>query len=595
MNNLDLAVIGNCSYAALIDQKAKVVWACMPRLDGDPVFCSLLEPVGDCADQGYFVIDLANYSHSEQRYLHNSAILVTRLYDSQGSGVEITDFAPRFKQFDRTFRPAMMVRHIRPLGGEPRITIKLRPTTNYGVRPAAVTRGSNHVRYVSSEMTLRLTTDAPIGYIVDEVPFVVEQPITMLLGPDESLRASVKLTGRDFYELTREYWREWTRYLSIPFEWQAEVIRAAVTLKLCALEETGGIVAAITTSIPEADGSERNWDYRYCWLRDAYFVIDALNRLGATRTMEDYLTYMTNIIAGVPNGELQPLYGLAQEAELVEKQLTSLAGYRGMGPVRIGNEAYKQVQNDVYGAVILALTQIFFDRRLEHRGSKQLFERLERLGSQAVAVYDKPDSGPWELRNTKKVHTFSSVMCWAAADRLARIAIQLELPGRAEYWRVAADTMHKTICAKAWSEERNSFVDSFGGTEMDAGLLLLHDLSFLAADDPRFVATVEAIGKTLKKGDFVFRYDAPDDFGAPENAFNICTFWYIDALAVIGRTKEARQLFENMLKHGNHVGLLSEHIDPRTGEHWGNYPQSYSLVGMISSAMRLSKSWEEAF
>lgn len=595
MNNLDLAVIGNSTYAALIDQQAKVVWTCLPRLDGDPMFCSLLEPAGDCADHGYFSIELAGYSHSEQRYLHNSAILVTRLFDAHGSGVEITDFAPRFKQFDRIFRPSMMVRHIRPLGGEPRVTIKLRPTADYGARPAALTRGSNHVRYVGGDMTLRLTTDGPVGYIVDEVPFVVEQPITMLLGPDESLRASVKLTGRDFFELTRDYWREWTRYLSIPFEWQAEVIRAAVTLKLCALEETGGIVAAITTSIPEADGSERNWDYRFCWLRDAYFVIDALNRLGATRTMEDYLTYMTNIIAGVPNGALQPLYGLSLGADLVEQQLTSLAGYRGMGPVRIGNEAYTQVQNDVYGAVILALTQIFFDRRLEHRGSKQLFERLERLGSQAVAVYDKPDAGPWELRNTKKVHTFSSVMCWAAADRLARIATQLDLPGRAEYWRDAANSMHKTICAKAWSEERNSFVESFGGSDMDAGLLLLHELSFLAADDPRFVSTVEAIGQTLKKGEFVFRYDAPDDFGAPENAFNICTFWYIDALAAIGRTEEARQLFDNMLKHRNHVGLLSEHIDPRTGEHWGNYPQSYSLVGMISSAMRLSKSWKDAF
>ncbi len=595
MNNLDLAVIGNCAYAALIDQQANVVWACLPRLDGDPVFCSLLEPTGDNADHGFFAVDLANFSHSEQRYLHNSAILTTQLYDSQGGAVEITDFAPRFKQFDRIFRPAMMVRHIRPLAGEPRVTIKLRPTGNYGAWQPDVTRGSNHVRYVTPEATLRLTTDAPPSYIAEEISFVLEQPITMLFGPDESLRDSVKKVGRDFFESTREYWREWTRYLSIPFEWQAEVIRAAVTLKLCAQEETGGIVAAVTTSIPEAAGSERNWDYRFCWLRDAYFAVNALNRLGATRTMEDYLTYITNIIAGIPNGELQPVYGVMLEAKLIERQVESLAGYRGTGPVRVGNEAYVQVQNDVYGSVILALSQIFFDRRLENPGGKVLFERLERLGNQAVARYDTPDAGPWELRGSQKVHTFSSVMCWAAADRLARIAVQMELPGRAEYWRSAADTMHKTICAKAWHPEVKAFTDSFGGRDLDAGMLLLHELGFLAADDPRFVATVEAVGKHLKRGDYVFRYIEADDFGEPEHAFNICTFWYIDALAAIGRTDEARHLFENMLGHRNHLGLLSEHIDIKTGEHWGNFPQSYSMVGLISSAMRLSKNWEEAF
>ncbi|MHA1572318.1 MAG: glycoside hydrolase family 15 protein, partial [Alphaproteobacteria bacterium] len=298
MNDLNLAVIGNCSFAALIDAQAKVVWMCLPRLDGDPVFCSLLEPKGINADRGFFDIELVDFSHSEQRYLHNSAILVTRLYDSHGCGIEITDFAPRFKQYDRMYRPLMLVRHIQPLAGNPRIRVRLRPTGANGAHKPTITRGSNHIRYVTEEGTLRLTTDAPPSYIAEEVPFVVEQPITMVFGDDESLRASVAQTARNFYENTREYWREWTRYLSIPFEWQAEVIRAAVTLKLCSQEETGAIVAAITTSIPEAANTERNWDYRFCWLRDSYFVVNALNRLGATRTMEDYLYYMTNVIAG---------------------------------------------------------------------------------------------------------------------------------------------------------------------------------------------------------------------------------------------------------------------------------------------------------
>ncbi|MHA1565308.1 MAG: glycoside hydrolase family 15 protein [Alphaproteobacteria bacterium] len=594
MNDLNLAVIGNCSFAALIDAQAKVVWMCLPRLDGDPVFCSLLEPKGINADRGFFDIELVDFSHSEQRYLHNSAILVTRLYDSHGCGIEITDFAPRFKQYDRMYRPLMLVRHIQPLAGNPRIRVRLRPTGANGAHKPTITRGSNHIRYVTEEGTLRLTTDAPPSYIAEEVPFVVEQPITMVFGDDESLRASVAQTARNFYENTREYWREWTRYLSIPFEWQAEVIRAAVTLKLCSQEETGAIVAAITTSIPEAANTERNWDYRFCWLRDSYFVVNALNRLGATRTMEDYLYYMTNVIAGVPDGVLQPVYGIMTEATLRERTVDNLAGYRGMGPVRVGNQAYDQVQNDVYGSVILALTQIFFDRRLHRPGNQELFERLEELGDKAIEVYDTPDAGLWELRNTKKVHTFSSVMCWAAADRLGKIAAQLGLEGRAGYWSEAAATMHKKISAQAWNGEMNCFVESFGGKELDAALLLLHELGFLEADDPRFINTVDAIGRSLRRGDVLFRYAAADDFGHPENAFNICTFWYIEALASIGRDKEARRLFENMLAHRNPAGLFSEDLDPVSGELWGNFPQTYSMVGLISSAMRLSKSWEDA-
>ncbi len=594
MNDLNLAVIGNCSFAALIDAQAKVVWTCLPGLDGDPVFCSLLEPKGENADRGYFEIELLDFSHSEQRYLHNSAILVTRLYDKDGCGIEITDFAPRFKQFDRMFRPQMLVRHIQPLSGNPRIRVKLRPTSANGAHRPVLTRGSNHIRYVTEEGVLRLTTDAPPSFVAEEVPFVVEKAITMVFGEDESLRAAVAKTARAFFEDTREYWREWTRYLSIPFEWQAEVIRAAITLKLCSQEETGAIVAAITTSIPEAADTGRNWDYRFCWLRDSYFVVNALNRLGATRTMEDYLYYITNVIAGVPDGVLQPVYGIMTEAKLTERTVDSLAGYRGMGPVRVGNQAYEQVQNDVYGSVILALTQIFFDRRLNRPGNQELFERLEELGAKAVEVYDTPDAGLWELRNTKKVHTFSSVMCWAAADRLGKIAAQLGLSGRARYWRKTAKDMHKKICERAWHKELNCFVESFGGNELDAALLLLHELGFLAADDPRFAATVEAIGRTLRRGDVMFRYAAADDFGRPENAFNICTFWYIEALADIGRTEEARRLFENMLAQRNSAGLLSEDLDPESGELWGNFPQTYSMVGLISNAMRLSKSWEKA-
>ena len=602
MSSLDLAVIGNCSYSALIDQQGRILWSCLPRFDGDPVFCSLLNGAnGDGGPQdedgfGFYDIRIDDFARSEQYYLNNSAVLVTTLYDSHGSAVEITDFAPRFKQLDRFYRPVMIVRQIRPVIGNPRIQTRLRPGADYGARRPDMTHGSNHIRYISAANTLRLTTDVPISYVIEEVPFVLEEPHTLILGPDETLTRPIAEAGRNFRENTIDYWREWARYLSVPFEWQDAVIRAAITLKLCSFEESGAIIAAMTTSIPEAPGSERNWDYRYCWLRDAYFVVHALNRLGATRTMEDYLRYISNVVASASNGHLQPVYSVTLGSKLTERIETGLDGYRGMGPVRVGNQAYEHIQNDVYGSVIMAATQMFFDRRLAQPGNIRIFERLEDIGEQAVAVFDKPDAGLWEFRTIAKVHTFSAVMCWVACDRLAKIAARIELSARAEYWRDHADKIQKFICDNAWNAELNSFVESFGdGDDVDSSLLLLHELGFLAADDPRFAGTVAAVEKKLRRGNYLFRYISPDDFGVPETSFTICTFWFIDALAALGRVDEARELFENVLSCRNHVGLLSEDIDPRTGELWGNFPQTYSMVGMISSAMRLSKSWEEAF
>lgn len=602
MNDLNLAVLGNCSFSALVDKNARIVWSCLPRYDGDPVFCSLMnggkgdEGDGDEA-RGYFSIEIEDFARSEQYYRHNTAILVTLLYDSRGSAVEITDFAPRFKQLGRVYRPVMIVRQLRPVIGAPRIRVRLRPGADYGRASPETTHGSNHIRYLTPSMPLRLTTDLPLSYLLEEVPFVLETDGTLMLGPDETFDRPISHAGREFHENTAEYWRDWCRYLSIPFEWQEAVIRAAITLKLCSFEETGAIVAAMTTSIPEAPDSGRNWDYRFCWLRDAYFVVHALNRLGATRTMEEYMRYITNVAATAENGHLQPVYGITQQRSLLEREETHLSGYRGMGPVRVGNQAYEHIQNDVYGSVILATAQMFFDERLERQGDLRIFDRLEHIGKQALAVFDKPDAGLWEYRTIARVHTFSAVMCWAACDRLAKIADRMGLALRAGEWRDSADRIHRTVCDTAWNPTLNSFVDSMGdnGERADASLLLLHHLGFLKADDPRFAGTVALVEKRLKRGNFIFRYDTPDDFGAPETAFTVCTFWYIDALNALGRDDEARALFEYVLAHRNHVGLLSEDMHPETGELWGNFPQTYSMVGLILNAMDLSSSWEDAF
>ena len=611
MANLDLGVIGNCAFGALIDARARYVWCCLPRFDGDPVFNELLNGTAKSgkttddppASHGFYAIEIEDFARSEQSYLSSTAILVTRLYDDHGGGIEITDFAPRFAQLGRMFRPTMIVRIVRPIDGAPRVRIRLRPACEYGATAPHITHGSNHIRYVGSGLTLRLTTNAPLAYVLEETPFHLQEPLTLVLGPDETFTRPIHETGRHFFEQTRTYWRYYARQLAVPLEWQDVVTRAAITLKLCSFEETGAIVAAMTTSIPESPDSGRNWDYRFCWLRDAFFVVRALNRLSSIGTMEDYLKYLINVISASDDGRLQPVYGVGLEHTLDEREITTLSGYRGMKPVRAGNAAYAQVQHDAYGSAILAAAQAFFDRRLLSPPKIADFVRLEAVGERAFAVHDQPDAGMWELRTQARVHTSSSLMCWAACDRLAKIATRLaddqksarladDLRKRAVLWRQRADQIARTIAEHAFNAQTGTFVDSFDGDAVDAGLLLMPQIGFLEAKDRRFAATVDKIEKTLLRDGHVLRYAEADDFGVPEVAFNVCTFWYIEALAGLGRMDEARDKFEDMLGQRNPLGLLSEDIDPKTGELWGNYPQTYSMVGLIHCAMVLTRRWE---
>ena len=592
MSTLALGIVGNCVIAALVSRTARIEWCCFPRLDGDPVFCSLMRGE-QSQESGFFDVAPEGALPVSQRYRGNTAVLETVLADRDGGTMRVIDFAPRFKRYGRIFRPAMLMRRVEPIEGRARVRLRLRPLFAYGARVPGRSSGSNHMRFFSDDTVLRLTTDAPLSYLAEEVAFILSEPINLILGPDEPPTQSPAREVSDFLQETEEYWIDWARYLSVPFEWQEAVIRAAVALKLCSFEETGAIVAALTTSIPEAPDSGRNWDYRYCWLRDAYFVVHALNRLGATRTMEDYLGFVTNVATAEPAYRLRPVYPIVPVQEMIEREVRGLAGFRGMGPVRVGNAAALQRQNDVYGSVILAATQMFFDRRLPRPGGRALFQELEALGSHAAALAFEPDAGVWEYRSPRGIHTFSSVMCWVACNTLARVARRLDLAERAVHWRQEALRIREGILAHGWDARQNSFVEVFGGTEVDASLLLLHEIGFLAADDPRFLGTVAAAERQLRRGNLLFRYAAPDDFGPPRTAFAACTFWYIDALAAIGRREEAREIFEEMLTRRNHLGLLSEDIDPSSSELWGNYPQTYSMVGLAVSAMRLSRSWEE--
>ncbi|HTU12865.1 MAG TPA: glycoside hydrolase family 15 protein [Allosphingosinicella sp.] len=598
MSSLDLWPIGNCQVSALSDGAAGLVWACQPRVDGDPLFAALLDPKALPDDapaypgaRGEWRVSLENQVVAEPHYLKNTPILVTRLIDADGASCDVYDFCPRFERVGRMYRPVAFLRIVRPVAGAPRVRIRLNPATDWGARDAERTSGTNHVRFLVQPQPLRLTTDAPVLHLLEGRSFRLEKPLHFFLGPDEPFVGNVEQTVAMMLEQTEQHWRDWVRGLAIPLEWQKVVIRAAITLKLCQHEETGAIVAAMTTSIPEAADSGRNWDYRYCWIRDAYYTVQALNRLGALDVLEGYLSYLRNIVDEVDEGQVQPLYAVSGEAKLEEGQAEGLAGYRGMGPVRVGNAAYFQIQHDAYGQIVLSNAQAFFDERLLRPAGREDFAALERIGERAWAMHDQPDAGLWEFRTRTSVHTYSAVMSWAACDRLANIAAVLDLPERAEVWRDRAAKVRATIEREAWYAPEQRFAATFGGDELDASLLQLVDMRFLSADDPRFLATFDAVEKGLRRGEHMLRYAAEDDFGLPETAFNFCTFWLIEALHLAGRSAEARALYEQMLTRLTPAGLLSEDTDFETGELWGNYPQTYSLVGLINCAGLLSRPW----
>lgn len=590
---LDLWPIGNCQVSALVDRAGRFVWACVPRVDGDPAFCSLLDDNPPSAEgaRGFWEIDLEDGVETSQEYLRNTPILVTRHRDGAGNAIEVIDFCPRHFRHGRMYRPVAFARIVRPTAGSPRIRVRLRPASDWGAASPRTTRGSNHIRYLLSDMTLRLTTSAPIGWIESERLFRVEKPLHFFLGPDESFVGDVGETLDTMLEHCTAEWRRWVRALATPVEWQDAVIRSAITLKLCQHEETGAIVAALTTSIPEHAGSQRNWDYRYCWIRDAYYTVQALNRLGALDVLESYLEYLRNIVDNARGGHIQPLYGVGGEATLIERAADALPGYRGMGPVRIGNQAYEQIQHDAYGQIILSNAQAFFDQRLYRMAGEDDFRALEKVGERAWNVHDKPDAGLWELRTKRHVHTYSVAMCWAACDRLANAAIALGLPERAAFWRDRAEQIRARIEQAAWREDTQRISATFGGDDLDASLIQLLDLRFVKPDDERFQGTLRAVEAGLRRGSYMLRYATEDDFGLPHTAFNVCTFWLIEALWITGRTDDARELFEEMLSRRTPAGLLSEDIDPASGELWGNYPQTYSLVGVINCASLLSKPW----
>lgn len=582
----DLGLIGNCQFSALVHKNGEVVWCCLPRFDSEPVFSTLL----DEDNGGRFRIAPAGGELGVQSYRPNTNILETVFFTPTGT-FKIIDFAPRFLHYDRAFRPVQLYRIIEPLEGTPRISAHCEPHLGWSRQVPTRLQGSHHIRYEGFASQLRLTTDLPLSYL-DGQPFTLTGRRHMVLAWGAPIEEPLAPLCERFLTATAGYWEQWVKRCEIPPLFQQEVIRSALTLKLHCFEDTGAIIAAMTTSIPESPGSGRTWDYRYCWLRDSYYVLSAFGLLGQFEERENFVQYLLNLAGGAKDLNLSPLYRVDGSQSLEESILEDWPGYNQEKPVRIGNGAAPQLQHDIFGEMVLALTPIFLDERMSAERSPGALKLVEELTRKAISVSGKPDAGIWEYRTEWKPQTFSSVMCWAAADRMTRIA-ERHVPRHAPEFRAAATRIHAEVQQQSWNERRRSFVGHYGGEDLDASLLQMVRLRFLPHSDPRMIGTIDAIHKDLSMEGWLQRYSLNDGFGKPSVAFVICTFWLIEALASVGRREEARQLFERVHSAISSLGLLSEDYDPNNLCMWGNFPQTYSHVGLIHAAFAVSPAWTD--
>lgn len=582
----DLGLIGNCQVSALVRRDGAIVWACLPRFDSPPVFGALLDEAGG----GRFLIGPADGSQGTQRYLPNTNVLETR-FDTSDGAFRVLDFAPRFSQFDRNFRPTKLVRIVEPISGAPRIRVSCEPVLGWSRAPARREVGSNHLSFSGYDAEVRLTTDAPLSYLHGQ-PFSLTERRHFVLAWGAPVEEALAPLCERFLRETVRYWQQWVKHCDIPPMYQEEVIRSALALKLHCFEDTGAIVAAHTTSIPEAPGSGRTWDYRYCWLRDAFYTLGAFHNLGQFEEREQFLNFLVNVAASSPDLDLAPLYRIDGRSDLEESTQPQWKGFRGEQPVRVGNAAAAHRQNDVFGEMVLALTPMFLDARFREQVTTPVLDLVTRLARKAVRVAGQPDAGIWEYRTEWRPQTFSAVMCWAAADRMSRIA-KVHRPVDVTEFESAASRIRELVVSQAVSGPRQCLVADFGGTEVDAALLQAVTLRLLPPKDPRMHATVDAVRADLESHGWLKRYRIDDGFGKPEVAFMLCTFWLIEALATLGRLDEARALMEQVKNVRAPLGLLAEDLDPTSGLMWGNFPQAYSHVGLIHAAFAASPRWNE--
>ncbi len=577
-------IIGNCTYLALVDTTGNVGWLCWPRFDSSFVFGTLLD---DGSNGGrFYITPTAKDFETRQRYLDNTNVLETEFISEEGA-FKIVDFAPRFYQYERYFKPLMMVRKIVPLSGRPRVRICCDPRGDYGKKVPRRVFGSNHIQYEGLSAQLRLTTNVPLSFIDQEIDFTLTENKYLFLTWGAPLEAPLASTAENFLTRTTNYWREWVRNTSTENFQQEAVIRSALTLKLHQYQDTGAIIAAATTSLPEYPGSTRNWDYRFCWLRDAHYTLKALNDLSHFGILRDYANFIENITVH-EDKRFHPLYPISMNGAPVEKIL-ELKGYRGEQPVRIGNQAYEHIQNDVYGQVLVTLLPLFNDKRLIGQQSQTLISLATHCLDMIEATMSEPDNGLWEFRGKKQLHCYTFLFHWAGSNAALRIA-------KAHHYKKMETRAKRLIKASAemieacYDQERGVYTQAVGNPDLDASLLKLITMGYLNPRSPRARQHLKVMeDELMTQGGLMYRYLHSDDFGRPESTFLICAFWYVEALAKMGRLSRAIKIFNNLLTHGNHLGLLSEDVHEATGSQWGNFPQTYSHVGLINSAFAISR------
>jgi len=579
----ETGIIGNCAFLAHINKNTNVDWLCWPKFDSTFIFGGLL----DKTKGGEFSIRPEGEYTSEQHYLENTNVLITEISPKSGGKYRITDFAPRFYQHQRYYKPLMLFRKIEAIEGSPRVIVKCEPVSEYGAVKLTVNRGSNHIQYLGGEENIRLTTNIPISYVFDEQAFVLNETKYLALTYGEPLEAALISTADRFLAETVQYWRTWIKHSSIATYYQPFVIRSGLALKIHQFEDTGAIIAASTTSLPESPGSGRNWDYRYCWLRDTYYVITALNHIGHFEEMEKYFSYVTDISFS-EDDRYQPLYGITGKRKLVEEILTDLEGYMGNQPVRIGNQAYEHIQNDIYGQVMISLLPLYTDHRFVFSERKDSVRWIESLLNKIDRTIDEKDAGIWEFRNMANIHCYSNLFQWAgasAAEKMARTIDNKELVDRAIELKERA-AAHIESC---YDPVRKVYTNSAGSSNLDASTLQLIMMNYLDPESQRAKDHLLALEKELRTPNGLFyRYLYTDDFGKPKTTFLICAFWYVEALASVGRLDDAQREFANLLQYSNHLLLFSEDVDEQDGSQWGNFPQAYSHVGLMNAAYRIA-------
>lgn len=587
MQNLNYGVVGNCRSAALISETGSIEWFSFPDFDSPSIFSKILDPVKG----GEFSFVVSDAYTISQRYIDNTNILCTRFISNEGS-FEVLDFMPRYKLGETTHYLAPEIyRYIRIISGKPSFRINYNPQMNYAGSKTIHERREKFIKTYSADDLLDcfyLYSDLSLKAILNSGEIVLEKDQFLLLSYNQKLvKIDIARTNLE-YNRTKVYWLNWTNRSKKFTSYSAEIKRSLLILKLMSYQPTGAVLAALTTSIPETIGEVRNWDYRFCWLRDASMSIDTLLDMGYHGAAYRFINFIKRILRSKQD-TFQIMYGIRGERQLHEAELSHLSGYENSKPVRIGNAAYSQKQNDVFGYLMNVIYQYYkyFPGSLDE--IEDIWEIVRNIIRTVIADWRKPDNGIWELRNSDHHFVFSKIMCWVTLDRGAKIAQLLNMPHYARQWRKEANLIRQDVFEYGWNDDIQSFTQTYHEKDLDASLLLMEEYGFIAATDEKFLKTVQAIKKELFYNGLMYRYVNADDFGRLSSSFTICTFWLIRALFVTGSKEEAKEIFDTLLSYSNHVGLFSEDLDFKTKRQLGNFPQAYSHLALINTATLFSE------